>query len=133
MTRSTRRRGANAIEFALTMPFLILLIGAVLDYGWFFTQRSAVHQAVLTGVRQASMAAPGDAVEVAEAEIRAGLSAQGIDSDSANIEPVVVQVNGEDTLEVVASVPYVGLLELPGLPLPPTIDHKLIMRLEIQD
>ncbi len=133
MTHRAHQRGANAIEFALTMPFLILLIGAVLDYGWYFTQRSAVHQAVLVGTREASMVNSDDAAEVAHDTTKNQLQRQGLDGDSADIRPTVISINGEQTIEVVASVPYVGLLELPLLPLPPSIDHKLIMRLEIQD
>ena len=37
--RPRSRRGANAIEFALTAPVLIFLILGIMDYGWFFLNR----------------------------------------------------------------------------------------------
>ena len=40
MSRTTRReRGAAAVEFALLLPVLVLLVGGIVDYGrYFFTQ-----------------------------------------------------------------------------------------------
>ena len=54
-----KRRGANAIEFALVAPILIAIITGIIDYAWFFQQQSAV----LTVAREAGRAgtvAPSD-------------------------------------------------------------------------
>ena len=32
----SRRRGGNAVEFALTLPLMCVIMGLTVDYGWFF-------------------------------------------------------------------------------------------------
>jgi Flp pilus assembly protein TadG len=51
MTRTSHRRGANAIEFALCVPFLFLMLGAVIDGGTFLLDQRAVAQAAHAGAR----------------------------------------------------------------------------------
>ncbi len=44
-------RGAAAVEFALVVPVLILLLMGIIDYGLFFTDRLAVKQGIREGAR----------------------------------------------------------------------------------
>ena len=46
-------RGAAAVEFALVVPVLILLVMGIIDYGLFFTDRLAVKQGIREGARSA--------------------------------------------------------------------------------
>ncbi|MEQ1507890.1 MAG: TadE/TadG family type IV pilus assembly protein [Myxococcota bacterium] len=48
----TRRRGAAAIEFALWLPVLLMFLSAVVDWGYYMTQRVAVARAVMEGTRR---------------------------------------------------------------------------------
>lgn len=60
MTRpERRRRGANAIEFALTLPVLLLVVSGVFDWSWLAYQRTALKSAVSAGCRAASLIDPG--------------------------------------------------------------------------
>jgi Flp pilus assembly protein TadG len=43
--------GAAAIEFALVLPVLLLILFAILDYGWYFTQQILLLNAVQQGAR----------------------------------------------------------------------------------
>ncbi len=53
LLRKVRRtRGAAAIEFALTMPVIILLLSAVVDWGSYMTTRVTVARAAMDGARQ---------------------------------------------------------------------------------
>lgn len=46
-------RGAAAIEFALIMVPLFLLVGGIVDFGYIFAQKIALNQAVREGARVA--------------------------------------------------------------------------------
>ncbi len=45
------RRGANAIEFALTLPVFVALVMAIFEFGWMFFMRSTIIHAVRDGCR----------------------------------------------------------------------------------
>lgn len=46
-----RRRGANAIEFALIMPVFVMLMMGIIEFSWMFFIRSQVVNAVRDGCR----------------------------------------------------------------------------------
>ena len=46
-------RGAAAVEFALVVPLLLLLLFAVMEYGWVLTQQIVLTNAVSSGARAA--------------------------------------------------------------------------------
>ncbi len=52
------RRGANAIEFALTFPVFFVILTIPMDYGWYFLQQSLVQGALRDAVRVASIQKP---------------------------------------------------------------------------
>ncbi|MBW2258738.1 MAG: pilus assembly protein [Deltaproteobacteria bacterium] len=49
--KTWRRRGANAVEFALVMPVLVMILTGIMEYGWFFSQQIAMVSAVRDSVR----------------------------------------------------------------------------------
>lgn len=63
--RTPRRRGANALEFALIAPLLVVLLGGLIDYGWFFWREALAVNAVREGVRSGSLKAPDPKTETA--------------------------------------------------------------------
>lgn len=66
------RRGANAIEFGLTVPVFFAMLVAVVDYGWWFGAQAGMNNAVSLGCREGSMvdATFGDPMGVALADIQ---------------------------------------------------------------
>lgn len=55
-----RRRGANAIEFALILPVFVAMLMAIMDFGWLFFVRSTLDQATVVGCRAGSLVDPGE-------------------------------------------------------------------------
>ncbi len=56
--RARRRRGAAALEFALTVPLMLALLLGGLDYGFYLLQRIVLTEAVGEGARAAALARP---------------------------------------------------------------------------
>src|SRR5689334_5130936 len=52
------RRGANAIEFALLMPVLVVMLGGLLDYGWYFWREALLINGLRESVRAGGMQLP---------------------------------------------------------------------------
>lgn len=46
-----RDRGAAAVEFALVLPLLLIMLFAIIDFGWVLTQQLSVSAAAREGAR----------------------------------------------------------------------------------
>lgn len=53
-----RRRGANAIEFALTFPIFVFMLLGVMEYGYYFYLNALVEDANRWGCRKGSLVDP---------------------------------------------------------------------------
>lgn len=51
-----RERGAAAVEFALVVPLLLLLVFGIIQYGYILSFRQALSQAAAEGARAAAVA-----------------------------------------------------------------------------
>ncbi|MEN0060736.1 MAG: TadE/TadG family type IV pilus assembly protein [Myxococcota bacterium] len=115
------RRGANAIEFALTLPFVLLLLVGSTDFAWWSFSRQAVSRAVQDGAREASRTIlPADAktgapiTDKAEMTTREALDLWGLDSSTATVTATwTPDLSGRMWLRVHAAVPYQSLFGLP--------------------
>lgn len=54
--RDRADRGAAAVEFALIMPILLLLVFGIISYGYMLSFRQAISQAAAEGARAAAVA-----------------------------------------------------------------------------
>lgn len=86
MRRPSRQRtpskGASAVEFALVLPLLVLLVMGIIDWGYYFYSEQIVVNAAREGARAGSLDAPSDAMAQADAAsaanaylVRGGLDA----------------------------------------------------------
>lgn len=55
-----RRRGSNAVEFALCFPVWFAIVVAIMDFAWVFYQGTALDAATNRGCRAGSLVDPGD-------------------------------------------------------------------------
>lgn len=49
------RRGANVVEFALTLPIFMAILVGIVDYGWYFTSQAGIDTAATLACREGSM------------------------------------------------------------------------------
>ena len=55
LKRREGRRGAAAVEFALTLPVILSIMGGAIEFGWYFHESMHMVNAVRQGARAASM------------------------------------------------------------------------------
>ena len=115
------RRGGNAIEFALLAPVWIVVMMAILEYGWCFFVQATLERAVVEGARAGALAPQVDDVAgIAEAAAREAWAEVGVPA----MPTFSVQLAGEvpyTTLTFDGSVVYSPLVGLGLLPTPPTL------------
>jgi len=133
MGRRGRLRGANPIEFALTLPMFVAITFALLDYGWFFMNKAVADVAVARGCRAGAIIDPldGDPATVALIEM-AGWS-QFIVADCQLHEWCLIRDVGTvptRRLECEMDAPYQPLIGL--FPTPDTVHAYNVTRLESQ-
>lgn len=61
--RADGERGAAAVEFALVVPVLFLLVFGMIDFGWAINRYAAVSNAAREGVRMASLGGSPSEIE----------------------------------------------------------------------
>ena len=61
--RRRRERGAAAVEMAIVLPLLVLLLGGIIDFGWLFFNEVMLANAAREGAR-------GAVVEMSNADVQ---------------------------------------------------------------
>jgi len=124
------RRAANAIEFALTFPVVLLMMGAVMDWGWYFSQQmqlsAAVRDAARVGAMTSREAGPAQA---AEQRLMTQIAADG-HRGQVYLDVRVEGATSDQSLHVGVAIPYKGPLGL--VPVPKQIKASQSLRLEDQ-
>ena len=125
---NTNRRGANAIEYALTVPVLIAIVFGLIEFSWFFYGKSTVTTAVHDGCREGALVSveTNDPIEVARTEI--GNRLAGFDLLLLEVELTGDAPN--ESLSCRADADYVSLIRF--LPTGGSYSVDVEMRLEIQ-
>ncbi|WP_322921109.1 TadE/TadG family type IV pilus assembly protein [Nocardioides renjunii] len=81
--KRTNERGAAAVEFALVVPLLFVLVFGMIDFGWAINRYAVINNAAREGVRLASLGT--DSSEVA-ASVLDSLSDSGLDGAEIDVE-----------------------------------------------
>ena len=132
------RRGANAIEFGLTLPVFILVIFGLIEYGFCFAQIAMLDIAVTEGCREGSLvdplyADPGDAAVLEMASVLGdlGLNCAGYATCTAQDSGAPL---GTETRRLTCRIEaeYVSLTGLDLVPMPEFISSENVARLEWQ-
>lgn len=125
------RGGAVAVEFAITLPVLMVLLVGVIEWGWHLHRRVAVVQAVRDGALAGCVVQdPTEAESIAVERTEAALDAAGFTSADATVEAnSSVEATG-DVITVSASVPYTSIFKL--VPVSDTLVAESTFRLVVQ-
>ena len=130
--RTSPRRGAAAIEFALCASALFGILFATLDWGWWFYRRAQVLQATGEATRQAAtLPQSSDPASTASTYVIENLEAQGISTTAVSIPATQSGTSPSEVLEVSVSLPFEPLLGL--WPAPSTLSAVRSTYLERQD
>ena len=117
-------RGAAAVEFALVLPLLLLLLGGIIDFGFAFNTQISLTHAAREGVRVEALGT-GDAVEVALAAFTAPAA-----TDAAAVIDRACEPNSDGSARVVVTansrIFFVGILPFVDNQLP--LEGQAVMR-----
>lgn len=83
-TTARGQRGAAAVEFALIMPLLLILVFGIISYGYMLSFRQAISQGAAEGARAAAVAQdPADQTTDAIAALNEALDSYGVSCSGA--------------------------------------------------
>jgi Flp pilus assembly protein TadG len=130
LVRAREDRGAAAVEFALVLPLLLLLIFGIVDFGRAWNMQLALTQAAREGVRSVALA---DGTDAAQRTRDAAFPVTGI---TVGITACPATVTASSDAQVTASrtydyiTPISGILNIIGQPslAAPTITGRGRMR-----
>lgn len=85
-----RERGAAAVEFALVVPILLVLLFGIIGYGYMLSFRQAVSQGAAEGARAAAVKPSGTATATLQTVMRAAvddaLGSYGVRCNGTSLE-----------------------------------------------
>ncbi len=114
-TRRTRRSGTAALETALLLPVLLILLGGIFEAAWAFQSHGSMTRAVRFGCRDGAIVQdPADAVAVAADSIASHMVDSGVQCPDAGCIPEV-NLEWADTerfLSCTLTVPHQSLTGL---------------------
>ena len=126
------RSGAVAVEFALVVPLLLILLAGVIEWGWFLSREvlllEATREAALAGVLTRLEEDPAVA---AQQRLAAALAGAGLDPAGLDSSAEVIAAPTGCVITVRASLPYASLVRL--VPIPARLGADVTMRLQDQD
>ena len=110
LARRRPERGAAAVEFALVLPVLILVIGAIIDFGFVFAQQIAFNtsarDAARAGVLPTVAGAKLNCGQVAnKARVGASSGAVGVNNNGLGIGVTVTGAAGTCSLPAGSNSP----------------------------
>lgn len=112
-------QGAVAVEFALLLPVLVLLVFGIIDFGRVFNAQISVTQAAREGARLAALANPNACDRTAAAATGLSLTCAG------NVTITACSSTADQTNDAQVRVHYAitGLILFPGI----TVTGKGVM------
>lgn len=126
----TTRRGAAAMEFALTLPIVLMITLGTVEYSWAFMNRVWLNNAARDAVRSATGVEPAAAPAQAERRARQALDELGVDCRSGCTVRAEVRNGAYDVLALRIQMTYPRLSGF--VPTPEDIGVEYVMMLEQQ-
>lgn len=125
------RRGSEVIEFAVSLPILLILVSGMIDFGWYYFQQSRLHDAMRHGARVGAVTEQEDGpLGAAQAAALEQLTVSQVPFTPVITTRFTYDATGDQLVEVGATAPYVGLWAL--LNTPYRLEATVTMRMEDQ-
>lgn len=125
------RRASEAMEFALTLPVLLALLSGLVDFGWYYSQQSRLHEAVRHGARVGAVTPRDDGpLAAARSAVDHQLAATSVPFTPQVTTGFVTDATGDELVRVEADASYVGLWNLVRAPY--RLHASATMRMEEQ-
>jgi Flp pilus assembly protein TadG len=123
------RRGAQAVEFALIVPVLLMITAAIIDWSWYYSNQLSMLHAMREGMRigAATDSDTGDAAADTEAAIQDQFDAMGW--TGVSISTSISEDNGVCMVQATVSLNATTLWGL--VPSPGT--HSATERVRVED
>jgi Flp pilus assembly protein TadG len=120
------------VELAIVLPFLLVLILGLMEYGWLFLKTQQITNAARQGARTGARA-DATTAEISTA-VAAAMAAAGLDGSGYSLtltpgDPSTLLAGELLTLEVSVSYTNIGL-GVPLVPTPATLDSMVTMARE---
>ncbi|GAA6527561.1 TadE/TadG family type IV pilus assembly protein [Intrasporangium sp. DVR] len=132
MRRRIAERGAAAVEFAILLPVVLLIIGGIVDFGRFFFAKIELTNAAREGAR-AAVVTTGTPTPGPTDRVLAALP--GVPAPSIAIAPICSTAGSTATVTVSVSASFDWMVLKPamnivgaGAALPATVGGKAAMR-----
>ena len=105
-SRSKRRRGASAVEFAIVAPIVFLVVLALMQFAGVLMSQNTITAAAREGARLVSMPASDSKKDIKDA-VKQRLEIGGVDASLATItvRPNLSTVQAGDEVRVAVSAP----------------------------
>lgn len=95
------QRGAAAVEFALVLPLLLMLVLGAIDWGWYFFVREVVTNAAREGARAGAVASVATPTATAQDVAANYLTSAGLTSGEAPVASMGTATVGGTTVTTV--------------------------------
>ncbi len=107
-SRFRRRRGVSIVEFVMTLPLVIGLLLATLEFGWYFSRLAALDSVIYDAVRVGGFQTTRTRAVIATEEAAQTMLADvGFNCNSGcNLRATTYPEGGVLLVEMEASVPY---------------------------
>ncbi len=129
----TSRRGSITVEFAFSMPIVLVMLLGVLEWGWLLGREVAIVQVAREAAHAGARAhSDDDPAAVAGLRARADLQTAGFDADDATITTSLSDSGTEagEVVDVQIRHPYEPMVGL--IPTPDDLFARATFRLEHQ-
>lgn len=124
------RSGAAALEFALTLPIVLMITLGTVEYSWGFMNRVWLNNAARDAIRSATGVEPAAAPAQAERRARQALTELGVDCRSGCSVRAEVREGTYDVLALQIEMAYPRLTGF--VPAPGNLAVEYVMMLEQQ-
>ena len=134
--KKTKRRnnGSAIVEFALVLPFFILLVVGIVEFSRVLMVQQVITNAAREGARAGSIYINDtDATTKATTISEGYLASSGVNAELATVTPTITTTGGLPALQVLINYNYNSILTgfIPGTPGTLTLSATAIMRREI--